>query len=160
MDEKDRIFNPSRQTHYLFARAAEIGPNTNTLCKLLFAEQGRPGQRRMQGIVSMVRRHKAIHIEQAASLAIEKGLRTVSTIRRIVNDFAGITQKTEPPKAIAGLTQDHQLIRPPNDYGTFFERHAAGSSGGEAVTKPVVPTAAQRSPDRHGEGVPECIPAP
>lgn len=67
MEEKDRIFNPSRQTHYLFARAAEIGPNTNALCRLLFAEQGRPGQRRMQGIVSMVRRHKAIHIEQAAS---------------------------------------------------------------------------------------------
>jgi transposase len=160
MDEKDRIFNPSRQTCYLFARAAEIGPHTNALCKLLFEEQGRPGQRRMQGIVSMVRRHKAIHIEQAASLAIEKGLRTVSTIRRIVNDFAGITKKTEPQKAIAGLTQDHQLIRPPNDYGTFFERHAAGSSGGEAVTKPAVPTAAQRSPDRQGEGVPECIPAP
>ena len=160
MEEKDRIFNPSRQTCYLFARAAEIGPHTNALCKLLFEEQGRPGQRRMQGIVSMVRRHKAIHIEQAASLAIEKGLRTVSTIRRIVNDFAGITKKTEPQKAIAGLTQDHQLIRPPNDYGTFFERHAAGSSGGEAVTKPAVPTAAQRSPDRQGEGVPECIPAP
>jgi transposase len=160
MDEKDRIFNPSRQTCYLFARAAEIGPNTNALCKLLFEEQGRPGQRRMQGIVSMVRRHKAIHIEQAASLAIEKGLRTVSTIRRIVNDFAGITKKTEPPKAIAGLTQDHQLIRPPNDYGTFFERHAAGSAGGEAATKPAVLQSPQRSPDRQGEGVPECIPAP
>jgi transposase len=161
MDEKDRIFNPSRQTCYLFARAAEIGPHTNALCKLLFEEQGRPGQRRMQGIVSMVRRHKAIHIEQAASLAIEKGLRTVSTIRRIVTDFAGITKKTESQKAIAGLTQDHQLIRPPNDYGTFFERHAARSSGGEAVTKPAVPQSLpQRSPDRQGEGVPECIPAP
>jgi hypothetical protein len=160
MDEKDRIFNPSRQTCYLFARAAEIGPHTNALCKLLFEEQGRPGQRRMQGIVSMVRRHKAIHIEQAASLAIEKGLRTVSTIRRIVNDFAGTVKKTNPQQTTPCLTQDHQLIRPPNDYGTFFERHAAGSSGGEAVTKPAVPTAAQRSPDRQGEGVPECIPAP
>jgi hypothetical protein len=136
MDEKDRIFNPSRQTHYLFARAAEIGPNTNALCRLLFEEQGRPGQRRMQGIVSMVRRHKAIHIEQAASLAIEKGLRTVSTIRRIVTDFAGTVKKTNPQQTTPCLTQDHQLIRPPNDYGTFFERHAAGSSGGEAVTKP------------------------
>jgi len=29
MDEKDRIFNPSRQTRYLFARAAEIGPHTH-----------------------------------------------------------------------------------------------------------------------------------
>jgi hypothetical protein len=116
----------------------------------------------MQGIVSMVRRHKAIHIEQAASRAIEKGLRTVSTIRRIVTDLAGTTQKTQPERDRACLTQDHQLIRPPNDYGTFFERHAAGSAGGEVevVTKPAVLQSPQRSPDRHGEGVPECIPAP
>jgi transposase len=160
MDEKDRIFNPSRQTCYLFARAAEIGPNTKALCKLLFAEQGRPGQRRMQGIVNMVRRHKAIHIEQAASLAIEKGLRTVSIIRRIVTDLAGTTKKTNPQQATPCLTQDHQLIRPPNDYGTFFKRHAAGSADGEAVTKPAVLQSPQRSPDRHGEGVPECIPTP
>jgi len=160
MDEKDRIFNPSRQTCYLFARAAEIGPHTNALCKLLFEEQGRPGQRRMQGIVNMVRRHKAIHIEQAAALAIEKGLRTVSTIRRIVTDLAGTEKKTTPPQTTPGLTQDHQLIRPPHAYGAFFEHHAAGSSDGETVTKPAVLQSPQRSPDRHGEGVPECIPTP
>jgi len=156
MDEKDRIFNPSRQTCSLFARAAEIGPNTQALCKLLFAEQGRPGQRRMQGIVSMVRRHEAIHIEQAATIAIKKGLRTVRIIRRIVQDLGETTKKAQPEKDSACLTQDHQLIRPPHDYGTFFERHAAGSSGGEVA----VPTAALRSPDSQCEGVPECIPAP
>jgi hypothetical protein len=160
MDEKDRIFNPSRQTCYLFARAAEIGPHTNALCKLLFEEQGRPGQRRMQGIVSMVRRHEAIHIEQAAALAIEKGLRTVRIIRRIVTDLAGTEKKTTPQQTTPGLTQDHQLIRPPHDYGAFFEHHAAGSSDGETVTKPAVLQSPQRSPDRHGEGVPECIPTP
>ncbi len=161
MDEKDRIFNPSRQTCYLFARAAEIGPQTNALCKLLFEEQGRPGQRRMQGIVSMVRRHKATHIEQAAARAIEKGLRTVNAIRRIVMDLAGTEQKTEPQRAGDCLTQDHQLIRPPHDYGTFFQRHAAGSSGGEAVTQPAVLQSPPKSPwTDHDEGVPESIPAP
>ena len=57
MDEKDRIFNPSRQTSYLLARAGEIGPHTKALCNLVFKEQGRPGQRRMQGIVNLVRRY-------------------------------------------------------------------------------------------------------
>jgi len=128
MDEKDRLFNPSRQTHYLFARAAEIGPNTNALCRLLFDEQGRPGQRRMQGIISMVRRHEASHIEQAATIAIAKGLRTVRIIRRIVKELGDRTEKTRPEKAGDCLTQDHQLIRPPRDYGAFFENHAAGSS--------------------------------
>ena len=66
MDEKDRIFNPSRQTRYLFARAAEIGPHTKKLCKMLFAEEGRPGQRRMRGIVDLARKFEACHIEQAA----------------------------------------------------------------------------------------------
>ncbi len=134
MDEKDRIFNPSRQTCFLFARAAEIGPNTNALCRLLFEEQGRPGQRRMQGIVNMVRRHEAAHIEQAAALALAKGLRSVGSIRRIVEDRGEAAKRLQPEKAADCLTQDHHLIRPPRDYGSFFEYHAAGSSPDEAST--------------------------
>ncbi len=69
----------------------------------------------MQGIVSMVRQHCAIHIEQAARMAFEKGLRTVSIIRRIVTDLAGIRQKTHP-RDIPSITQEHQFIRSPQDY--------------------------------------------
>ncbi len=92
MERKDRIFNPSRQTRHLLARAAAIGPNTKKLCQHLFDEQGRSGQRRMRGIVDMARKHTAAHIEQAARIALEKGINKCRLIRRIVTDIAKAEQ--------------------------------------------------------------------
>jgi len=128
MNEKDRIFNPSRQTRYLFARAAEIGPHTKKLCKTLFDEEGRPGQRRMRGIVDLARKFKACHIEQAAQLAVSKGLRKCRVIRRLVQDISELQKPVSQP-CDETLTQQHQLIRPPEDYALFFEQHAAGTNG-------------------------------
>lgn len=127
MDENDRIFNPSRQTRYLFARAAEIGPNTKAWCKLVFEDQGRPGQRRLQGIVNLVRRYEAAHIEAAAAIAVNKNLLTYRVIRRLVEDLAGKQQKTTAVDATqAGISQNHPLIKSPQAYAEFFDRHAAG----------------------------------
>ena len=126
MDEKDRIFNPSRQTRYLFARAAEIGPHTKNLCKTLFTEEGRPGQRRMRGIVDLARKFEACHIEQAAQLAVSKGLRKCRVIRRLVQDISKLQKSVSQP-CDETLIQQHQLIRPPEDYALFFEQHAAGT---------------------------------
>jgi len=127
MEEKDRIFNPSRQTRYLFVRAAEIGPHTKDLCKTLFDEQGRPGQRRMRGIVDLARKFKACHIEQAAQLAVKKGLRKCSAIRRLVQDISKLEEPVSQP-VDDPIIQHHQLIRPPGDYALFFEQHAAGTN--------------------------------
>jgi len=126
MNKTDRIFNPSRQTRYLFARAAEIGPHTKKLCKTLFDEEGRPGQRRMRGIVDLARKFKACHIEQAAQLAVSKGLRKCRVIRRLVQDISKLQKPVMQPSDET-LTQQHQLIRPPEDYALFFEQHAAGT---------------------------------
>ena len=127
MDEKDRIFNPSRQTHFLFARAAEIGPNTNAWCKLVFEDQGRPGQRRMQGIVNLVRHYEAVHIEAAATIAVNKNLLTYRIIRRLVEDLAG-KQQTGAGDKQSGICQSHPLIKSPQAYAAFFDLHAAGQS--------------------------------
>ena len=130
MEEKDRIFNPSRQTRYLFAKAAEIGPNTKKICKMVFGEQGRPGQRRMQGIIALARHYKADHIEQAAGIAIARGLRKCHAIRRLVKDIAGEENPSTTEKA-QELIQEHKLIRPVSDYAKFFETHASGTSYAE-----------------------------
>jgi len=129
MDEKDRIFNPSRQTHYLFTRAAEIGPHTKELCKILFNEEGRPGQRRMRGIVDLARKFEAGYIEQAAQLAVSKGLRKCRVIRRLVQDISNQQKSVLQSTTDKTLIQQHQLIRPPEDYALFFEQHAAGTNG-------------------------------
>ena len=123
MEEKDRIFNPSRQTCYLLAQAAAIGPITGKLCKQLFEGEGRQGHRRMQGIVALARKHCAVHIEQAARMALERGLSSSRIIRKLVED---LDKRNIPEKSSDKLTQEHSLIRSPQDYALFFETHAAG----------------------------------
>jgi len=123
MEEKDRIFNPSRLTRHLLAQAAAIGPCTQKLCRQLFEGQGRPGHRRMQGIVALARRHRADHIEQAARIALQRGLYTCKIIRRLTECIT----EADRQKTAAELTRAHSLIRSPRDYALFFETHAAGS---------------------------------
>jgi transposase len=126
MEEKDLIFNPSRQTCYLLAQAAAIGPCTEKLCKQLFEGEGRLGHRRMRGIVALARKHCAVHIEQAARIALERGIYTCKIIRKLVVDIAE-ADLAGKKKASAEFTQEHSLIRSPQDYALFFETHAAGN---------------------------------
>jgi len=126
METEDRIFNPSRQTDYLLRKAEGIGPNTRRLCALLFEEQGRSGQRRMQGIVNLARRYDACHIEQTANEAIEMGLRSYKAFCRLVEIKK--TKETPPQKSVEAASvvrQEHELIRPATDYGEFFDQYAA-----------------------------------
>jgi hypothetical protein len=55
MEEADRIFNPSRMSESFLNQAGQIGSKTREICELLFKEQGRVGQRRMRGILSLSR---------------------------------------------------------------------------------------------------------
>jgi len=119
---KDRIFNPSRQTTYLFAKAESIGPATLKWCRVLFEEEGRTGQRRMQGIVNLVRHYEACYVEQACMKANHVGLQNYKSIRNLVRILAEKNQEEKEPD---GLIQEHKLIRPPEDYAAFWEQHAA-----------------------------------
>ncbi|MCG2777342.1 MAG: IS21 family transposase [Desulfobacterales bacterium] len=121
IEEEDRIFNPSRKTHYLLEQAEAIGPKTRELCELLFCEQGRPGQRRMQGIVALARRHPKALIEGASTLAVERGLRSCRAVRQLVERLAGKDKEKEYPDS---LTQVHKLIRSPSEYAVFWEQYA------------------------------------
>ena len=124
MNPEDRIFNPSRQTDYLLSKARSIGPNTRRLCDLLFEEQGRIGQRRMQGIVNLARRYEACHIEQTAHEAIEMGLRSYKAFCRLV-DIKKTKESQKSVDAASIVRQEHELIRPATDYGEFFDQYAA-----------------------------------
>lgn len=121
MAPEDRIFNPSRQTVYLLGKAERIGPFTRKLCELMFEQQGRPGQRRMQGVVNLARKYEADCIESAAEKAVEMGLLSYKSFRRLVEAHKSSTD-TEAKSAIS---QEHRLIRPSSDYGAFFDKFAA-----------------------------------
>lgn len=133
MMPEDRIFNPSRQTTYLLNKAESIGPQTRQLCELIFKEQGRTGQRRLQGIVNLARKHEAGNIESAAKTAIEKGLRSYKSFCRLVeNQNPSARSQNE-----GSICQEHQLIRSSDDYGQFFNTFAAGNQ--PAISKKDLP---------------------
>ncbi len=128
MRPEERIFNPSRETDRLLARAERIGPHTFSLCEMWFAQEGRTGQRRMYGLVNLVRHYPARHVEKAARVAKANGLRSSKAIRRMVESIAAQADETQLAKDRAVLTQDHPLIRDSQDYGVFWKQHAAGGA--------------------------------
>jgi transposase len=129
MEPRERIFNPSRQTDRLLAQAEIIGPHTFSLCEQWFNEEGRSGQRRMYGLINLVRHYPARYVEKAAELAKANGLRSSKALRRMVESMAAEAdeRKAEPSE----LTQDHPLIRSGQDYAAFWQQHAAGGSSPE-----------------------------
>lgn len=129
MEDSDRIFNPSRMTQSFLDQAAKIGSKTRELCEDLFKEQGRAGQRRMRGILSLARKHPASLIEEACTLAVDRRVRSCKIVREIVERLeAKALPKAQAPLPI--LTQSHELIRPLQDYALFFEEHALQGKAG------------------------------
>jgi len=128
MRPEERIFNPSRETDRLLARAEIIGPHTFSLCEMWFAQEGRTGQRRMYGLVNLVRQYPARHVEQAARVAEANGLKSSKAIRRMVEAIAAEADETQPAKEGDELIQKHRLIRPAEDYEAFWKQHAARAS--------------------------------
>ncbi len=124
MKPEDRIFNPSRETDRLLAQAERIGPHTFSLCETWFNEEGRTGQRRMYGLVNLVRHYAACHVERAAEIALRNGLRSSKALRRMIESMAAEAEERKAEQS-EGLTQQHPLIRPGEDYATFWDQHAA-----------------------------------
>ena len=124
MEPADRIFNPSRETDRLLAQAECIGPHSFDLCETWFKEEGRSGQRRMYGLVNLVRHYAACYVEKAAELAKRNGLRSSKAIRRVVESMVAEDQERKTEE-VGRITQEHVLIRPGEDYAAFWDRYAA-----------------------------------
>jgi hypothetical protein len=145
IEESDRIYNPSRQTERLLKQARSIGPATHTLCELLFREEGRVGQRRIQGIISLTRRFPSRRIEWACQSAIDRGVRRYKTIRRLLENEA--ERDLAMTAAAPSLTQEHELIRSAADYQDFWESHSQMTLGLQVM--PALPSHTQT---HHREG--------
>jgi len=141
MEEEDRIYNPSTQTRSLLIKASKIGPETRKLCELLFAEKGRSGQRRMQGIVNLIRKYEACHVEEACRIAARSNLRSCRFVRQHVQHKAEQSNSKKEAKDDL-ITQDHPLIRSALDYGSFWKQHASKnnpSKGGIKIDREDLP---------------------
>ena len=130
LPDDERPFNPSRETRRILAQAKNIGPATERLCQGLFDRDGRVGQRRMWGIVGLVKRFPRRLIDQACEMALREGVQSYLQIKalteRLFSDaLAGIDA---PIQGELALTQDDPLIRCGDDYADLFTLGAQNSA--------------------------------
>ena len=124
----ERVFNPSRETRFILAQARAIGAQASRLCQMLFAIEGRVGQRKLWGIVNLARRYPNHLVDLACAQAMEQGVHSYRHVKalteRLVTDALAALQAGTPTPSASTLTQQHALIRSADEYGDLFA-HAA-----------------------------------
>lgn len=117
-EERDRVFNPSRETDRFLEQAHQIGPFTEKLCRLFFEQSGRLANRSIRGVLSLARRYEASRIEEACRTAVERHARSSRYVRVLLEK-----REQQAPQATApSLVQTHELIRPGSEYAAFWDQ--------------------------------------
>jgi transposase len=127
----ERVFNPSRETLHILGQAKAIGVDAERLCELLFAIEGRVGQRKLWGIVSLAERYPRRLVNSACTRALADGIYSyrhvkAATEKLVAEALAAIDHAdATPAQGELALTQEHALIRSGDDYAELFARGAA-----------------------------------
>ena len=137
----ERVFNPSRETRLILRQAKEIGQHASRLCELMFAAEGRVGQRKLWGIVGLTKRYPAVCIDSACAQALEQGVYSYNHVKTLSERlFASAMASMDEGSnhgsdGVAGdsledglLAQQHELIRQADEYADLFT-HAAMLTG-------------------------------
>ena len=127
---EERVFNPSRETRRILAQAKAIGADAERLCQMLFAIEGRVGQRKLWGIVGLAERYPRRLVDRACAQSIADGIHSYRHVKalteKLVADaLAAIDAADGPRQGELALTQEHPLIRPADIYAELFTRCAA-----------------------------------
>jgi hypothetical protein len=124
-DPADRpAHKPARQAAYqasLLARAERVGPSALAWAEAAIEERDVRAYRRLQGMLSLTRRHPAERVDQACATALRGRSFRYRTLRRLVEEAAARTPHEEERR----LTQEHPLIR------SLWEYASAIASRGE-----------------------------
>jgi len=130
----ERVFNPSRETRFILSQARTIGAQASRLCQMLFAIEGRVGQRKLWGIVNLARRYPHRFIDAACAAAMEQGVHSYRHVKalteRLVTDALAALEADTPTPSASTLTQQHALIRSADEYGDLFA-HATTATQSE-----------------------------
>jgi hypothetical protein len=103
LPDAERVFNPSRQTKTLLARANDVGPHTAAVCQRLFDSQGREAHRRLWGIVGLVKRYPTWILEQACAQVVRQALPSYKVIRTLADQYlAKMAERLDPASGRSG----------------------------------------------------------
>ncbi|SFB13867.1 Transposase [Collimonas sp. OK607] len=130
LPDDERPFNPSRETRRILAQAEDIGPDTLRLCQQWFDKEGRVGQRKLWGIVNLVKRYPRRLIDQACAQALRENVCSYKSIQILTERLlvAALAEIDAPVQGELDLTQQHPLIRDGDDYADLFTLGAQNSA--------------------------------
>ena len=117
MQDSDRIFNPSRETMRLLAKAEKLGPQCLALGRDIFLRYGRSGQKALYGMTNLPRTYAKADIESAAMRVMTMSRPSYQALKRILEHHVARTGL--PP--IPDLQQRGPHIRQIEEYQAFFE---------------------------------------
>lgn len=121
IEPADRIFNPSRESARVLAKAERIGPHIATLARELFARLGRPGQRAIYGLANLARHYPCADIEAVCARLLDAHCFSYAALKRALErKAAAALAKAQTPT----LTQTGSHIRSLTEYQSFWETHA------------------------------------
>jgi transposase len=121
IERADRIFNPSRESARLLAKAERIGPQTAVLARELFARLGRPGHRALYGLANLARHYACADIEAVCARLIDAQCFSYAALKHALERKAATAVvKVQAPD----LTQSGSHIRALTEYQSFWETHS------------------------------------
>jgi hypothetical protein len=121
IEHADRIFNPSRESARLLAKAERIGPRTGALARELFARLGRPGHRALYGLANLPRRYACADIEAVCARLLDAHCFSYAALKRAPERKATSALADAPTPT---LTQSGSHIRAITEYQSFWERYS------------------------------------
>jgi transposase len=121
IEHADRIFNPSRESVRLLAKAERIGPHTATLAREMFARLGRPGQRAIYGLANLARHYPCADIEAVCARLIDAQCFSYAALKRALERKAATARANAQTPT---LTQTGSHIRALTEYQSFWEEHS------------------------------------
>ena len=128
---EERVFNPSRETRRILAQARAIGADASRLCELLFAIEGRVGQRKLWGIVSLAERYPRSLVNSGCARALADGIYSYRHVKAATEQLVGEAlaaidhTDTQPTQGELALTQEHPLMQAQSTQEPFLDTFAA-----------------------------------
>jgi len=116
----DRLFNPSRESARLLAKAQRIGPHTAAFAQTLFAQLGRPGHRALYGLTNLARTYPRPAIEDACGRMIAAECYAYSAVKQILERIHATRSVEE-----AELIQTGPQIRTIDEYQAFWDSYSS-----------------------------------
>ena len=117
--DDDRPTRTPPKTLALLAAAKRAGPAISTVCNHIHRHEGAVGVRRILGVLSLVKKHGAAVVEDAATGALELGVPTYRFLKRYLDRH---------PVAPLSLRQVDPLIRELTVYRDLIDRRTGDSS--------------------------------